>query len=213
MNARHALLTMMLAAALTVVGCGATPTADSPDDATGATATRTFEVKGVVKELHPEKLSAKIKHEEIPDYMPAMTMNLTVRDVKELAGLAAEDAITFRLNVTADSHWVDQVKKVTDAGEAKSGAGNPFPDAREWRRVRFVEPLSIGDAMVDYRFTNELGQAMTLAELRGQAYAFTFIFTRCPLPDFCPRMTSQFQETQRLLARRADAARRRTATR
>ena len=203
MNARNALPTLIAAVAISLAGCGAPRNAEAPGSAAAPAAARTFEVKGVIKELHPEKLFAKVTHEEIPDYMPAMTMNLTVRDARELAGLAPADAITFRLNVTADEHWIDRVKKIAGVEAAKAEGGDPFPDAREWRRVRFVEPLNIGDAMENYRFTNELGQAVTLAELKGQAYAFTFIFTRCPLPDFCPRMSSQFQDAQRLLANRA----------
>ena len=48
--------------------------------------------------------------------------------------------------------------------------------------------------LLDYAFTNELGQPVTLGQLRGKALALTFIFTRCPNPDFCPRLSKNFQE-------------------
>ncbi len=188
-------------------GCGPAASTDSgpapvpPVDgaATSSASARTFEVRGVVRELFPEKLTAKIKHEEIPDYMPAMTMNLQVLDEKELEGLAPDDEIVFRLNVTADEHWIDEVRKVVI-----EEVGTPLTAPKNWRLVREVEPLDIGDPMPNYDFTNELGRAVSLDELRGTAYAFTFIFTRCPLPEFCPRMYSHFEAAQNILLERPD---------
>jgi protein SCO1/2 len=52
-----------------------------------------------------------------------------------------------------------------------------------------------------FKFTNELGQAVALDDFRGQALAITFFFTRCPIPDYCPRLSKNFQEaTKRLSA-------------
>jgi protein SCO1/2 len=208
MTARIMSLPLAAAASLVFTGCGPTATTDpssmTPPTAAAAAATnttvRTFEVKGVIREVFPEELTAKIKHEEIPDYMPAMTMNLRVLDAKELEGLAPEDEVVFRLNVTEDEHWIDQVRK-----SAPADLGTPLTAPKNWRLVREVEPLDVGDAMPNYDFTNELGQAVSLEDLLGTAYAFTFIFTRCPLPDFCPRMYSHFQEAQDALLQRPDA--------
>lgn len=204
MNTHHLFPTLLAALALVLTGCGEPPSTVPKPTAqaisNSAPATRTFAVKGVVKELHPGKLTAKIKHEEIPDYMPAMTMNLATRDAQELAGLAPDDEIVFRLNVTAEEHWIDQVRKV-----APAESGTPLTAPENWRRVRDVEPLKLGDPMPNYDFTNELGRALSLQDLQGQAYAFTFVFTRCPLPDFCPRMSSHFQAVQQALIARPDA--------
>ena len=53
--------------------------------------------------------------------------------------------------------------------------------------------------LLDYKFTNELGQAVSLNDFRGQALAITFFYTRCPLPDYCPRLSKNFQEAQQKL--------------
>ncbi len=53
--------------------------------------------------------------------------------------------------------------------------------------------------MPNYSFTNELGKTVQLSDFKGQALAFTFIFTRCPLPEFCPRMSQNFQEVYKTL--------------
>jgi protein SCO1/2 len=54
-------------------------------------------------------------------------------------------------------------------------------------------------ALLDGQFTNELGQAVALNSFRGQALAITFFYTRCPMPDFCPRLSKNFQEASRKL--------------
>ena len=66
--------------------------------------------------------------------------------------------------------------------------------------IRLHQPLQIGDALPEYHFTNELGQAVSLSQYKGKALALTFIFTRCPLPNFCPRMSTNFEEVQKKMA-------------
>ena len=180
-----------------LVGCGQdvskTP---GPSAGTGAgtnnAAPRTFLVRGLVKSVSPDGLSATIQHEEIPNYMMAMTMPFEVKDRKELVEIKSGDAVSFRLLVTEDHGWIDQVKKTSEPVKL------PEPRAM-MRRVREVDPLSVGDVMPNYPFTNELGKAVSLADLKGNAVAFTFIFTRCPFPDFCPRLSQNFANAYKQL--------------
>ena len=152
-----------------------------------------FQVKGVVKELFPEKKKALISHEDIPNYMEAMTMMLDVKDARELAGLQPGDSLTFRMLVTNDDGWIDQLKKI-------DGPRMPLPAGPSgFRRVREVEPLAVGDKMTDYTFTNTLGRVVRIGDFKGQALAFTFIFTRCPFPTFCPRLSSSMESVQQQL--------------
>jgi protein SCO1 len=167
--------------------------APTPPNSTIATNLRTFQVKGVVREIIPDRKKIKITHEEIPDYMEAMTMMLDVKDAKELSGLQAGDSISFRMLVTEDDGWIDQLKKLDEPR-------TPLPSEQPpMRRVRDVEPLAVGDAMPEYTFTNTQGRVVRLSEFKGTAYALTFIFTRCPFPTFCPRLSSSFQEAQQQL--------------
>lgn len=160
----------------------------TPQPAAAKTNFQVFQVKGVIKEMVPEKKKVKIAHEEITNYMEAMTMMLDVRDAKELAGLQVGDSIAFRMLVTDDDGWIDQLKKL-------DGPRTPLPaEPSTFRRVRDVEPLAVGDKLTDYTFTNTLGRAVRLGDFQGRALAITFIFTRCPFPTFCPRLSSSFQE-------------------
>ena len=165
--------------------------------AAGSTNLQTFLVRGVIKKLEPEQKSVTIQHEAVPNYMPAMTMPFKVKEPKELEGLQTGETVWFRLSVTPDESWIDKIKKERTPAEAAPQAA--APEREPFRIARDVEPLNVGDAMPDYRFTNQLGRTVQLSDFKGQALAFTFIFTRCPLPDFCPRMSRNFTEVQQKL--------------
>jgi protein SCO1/2 len=165
----------------------------APAPAAAKTNLQIYQVKGVVKEVFAEKKKVKIAHEEIPHYMEAMTMLFDVRDAGELKGLQAGDSVSFRMLVTDDDGWIDQLKKLESPRTPLSSEPPPF------RRVRDVEPLAVGDKLPDYTFTNALGRVVRLSEFRGRALGFTFIFTRCPFPTFCPRLSSNFAEAAQKL--------------
>jgi protein SCO1 len=114
------------------------------------------------------------------------------KDPRELAGLAPGQTVLFRLVVTDDDSWIDEVTPLPEI------AAVPAPPETT-RQVRWVEPLEAGQMLPPYPLTNQLGQAFGLTDFKGEVLAFTFIYTRCPLPNFCPRMTSHFLEVQRLL--------------
>ena len=155
-----------------------------------------FEVKGVVQEVTPGSKQVRIAHETIPGYMEAMTMSFDVRDPRELAGLQPGDSVAFRMLVTKDEGWIERVRKL---GKATNAVPVMAAVSETFRRVREVDPLNVGDLVPPYHFTNELGQAVSLEGFRGQAMAITFLFTRCPFPTFCPRMTSNFEQAQKKL--------------
>jgi protein SCO1/2 len=182
--------TLFMAALLpmALVSCRPDHTAAPPSPAASKTNLQTYQVKGAIKELFPEKKKVKIAHEDIPNYMEAMTMMFDVKDAKELAGLQAGDTVSFRMLVTDDDGWIDQLKKL-------DGPRTPLPpEPSTFRRVREVEPLAVGDKLPDYTFTNTLGHTVRLNDFQGRALGITFIFTRCPFPTFCPRLSSNFSE-------------------
>ncbi|GAA5116424.1 SCO family protein [Luteolibacter yonseiensis] len=150
---------------------------------------RTFQVLGVVKKLKPEIRTAVIDHEEIPGYMDAMTMSLEVRDIAEFNGIKAGDKIAFRMNVTEDDGWIDQLKLVSAARTSDEPAAAPSP----------LIPIAAGENLPDAELVDEQGQPFKLSDHQGQAIAVTFIYTRCPFPTFCPRINTHFREAQTFL--------------
>ena len=181
----------VIALAACCVSCGKRSETFSTEKS-GNTNQQIFQVKGVVEEIKPDGKTATIKHEEIPGYMAAMTMDFETRNTNELRGLAPGDAISFRMIVTEDDGWIDQVKRLNVSPAEPPTRGT-------FRRVRDVEPLAIGDALPEYRFTNQLGRTVNLSDFKGQALAIDFIFTTCPFPTMCPRLSQNFAETERKL--------------
>ncbi len=177
--------------AVVCVSCGKRPDSFSTEKS-ASTNEQIFQVKGVVEEVKPDGKSAVIKHEEIPNYMAAMTMEFETKNTNELRGLKPGDAISFRMIVTCDDGWIDQVKKL-------NVPPTESPSRSTFRRVRDVDMLSVGDALPEYHFTNQLGQAVSLSEFKGQAVAIDFIFTTCPFPTMCPRLSQNFSEAQKKL--------------
>lgn len=150
----------------------------------------TYQVRGVIKQVKLEKKTAIIEHEEIPGYMEAMVMPLRARDEKELAALKPGDHVIFRLNVTEEKDWIDQVK-VTRSASGQEAAAAPLPDLR---------PLEAGQPFPDAELIDDQGQPLPLKSYRGQALALTFIYTRCPIPTYCPRLNQHFLKVQEILA-------------
>jgi protein SCO1/2 len=159
-----------------------------------ATAARSFAAKGVVRETRPDERIIVIRHEAISNYMAAMTMPFKVKDAGEISGVQPGDEITFQLHVAADESWVDHIVKI--GSDPSLAAAQP---------VTNPTPAASDRTLLDYKFTNELGQAVSLNDFRGQALAITFFYTRCPLPDYCPRLSKNFQAASQRLAAMTNA--------
>lgn len=147
-----------------------------------------YSARGVIRELPAAGPRVVIEHDEIPGYMPKMTMPLEVRDTNELRHLRVGDTITFQLTVTADTHWIHTLRKADPTAISSLAPASS------------ASPATAAPSRAELRFTNELGQAVTLGQFRGQALAITFIFTRCPIPDYCPRLSQNFSEALPKLA-------------
>jgi len=153
---------------------------------------RAFTAKGVVEELKPGDRTVVLRHEAISNYMGAMTMPFKAKGAMELAGLQTGDEVSFRLHVTETESWVDQI--------TKTGTTSPPPVKKPAKDAPATTVSALpGHPLLYCKFTNELGRAVSLNDFRGQALAITFFYTRCPLPDYCPRLSKNFQEASQKL--------------
>src|SRR6266704_2874059 len=148
-----------------MTACGKPDKTNSPSRVATSdkAAQQVFQVKGIVVGVKPAEKTVEIKHEEIPGYMPAMTMPFEVRDTNELAGLQPGDSVSFRMLVTDTEGWIDQIRKLA------APATNLTPASSPLRLVREVEPLSVGDPLPDYHLTNQFGQPISTAQFKGDA--------------------------------------------
>jgi protein SCO1/2 len=196
---------IVCAAALSVaVGCSKKSDAPGASPFDSMTADKSFQTRGEVREISKEGRTAVIRHEEIPGYMPRMTMELNVRNPGELRDIRAGDTVDFRLNVNGQTHWIDEVRKGKADTNPTVATTNPVPAAIGAATSAPVSAsataealLTVGAEFPDVQLMGEDGRPFRLSELRGNAVALTFVFTRCPLPDFCPRMGQQFKTARR----------------
>jgi protein SCO1/2 len=156
-----------------------------------------YPLKGRVVEVDVANRRLTVAHEDIPGFMPAMTMPFVVlaRDAVLLRGVGPGDEITATLVAPDSRYWLEDLVVV------KKGA----PDASAPPGPRAHEPHP-GDAMPDVALVDQDGRPLRLADYRGKAVALTFVFTRCPLPDFCPLMMRNFQAAHAALAKDATLA-------
>jgi protein SCO1/2 len=158
-------------------------------------------VKGIVRRLELENGRVIVAHEAIPDFMDAMTMPFRVKEPSGLAGVQAGDSVSFRLLVTEEESWIEKVVKIQplapNTAATNGEAGQPS--------VTAAAPQPSRHPLLNYAFTNEFGQPLRLAEFRGQVLALTFFFSRCPIPDYCPRLSKNFEEASRTLRNMAGA--------
>lgn len=150
----------------------------------------TFPLKGEVVSIDMEKRRVMVAHEEIPNYMMAMTMPFKVKDTTQLLGLEQGDSIRAILNVSRTESWLEEIV-VVGKDESRQSINV--------RGATFRRLLKEGDTLPNIALTNKDGRTITISSFRGKVLAFTFIYTRCPLPDFCIRMSDHFAQVQREL--------------
>ena len=168
--------------AVALLGCGRSTTHETAEH---------YETRGVVRGFSPDRQTIEIQHENIPGFMPSMTMPFVARDPKETADLKTGDAISFHMTVTQKDFWIDHVKKIRrEDVSVTEPKRTPAVSSESGAR------LKEGDKMPPFDLTNQNGERISLDTFRGQPFVLTFVFTRCPLPNFCPRMSNNFEELQ-----------------
>ncbi len=146
---------------------------------------RRFDLKGKVVSVDQLHKEAMIAHEEIKGYMEAMTMPFRVKDEWALQALAPGQAVEATLVVAGERSWIEGVR--LSSQEASTGA-----------IVAAVDPKP-GEEIPDFPLLNQDGKRIHLGQYKGRPLLLTFIYTRCPIPDFCPRTSAKFADVYRRL--------------
>ncbi len=159
----------------------------------------TFTLKGVVQAVDAAEGEVTIAHEAMPGFMDAMVMPFAIRNKSVLEDVRPGDVVHGPMVVDFRGGSVKnyELTDLTVTGTAPLKK----PEATETTSPPMPEPLKVGDVVPDFAVTTQDGATLRLSELRGQVVALTFIYTRCPLPDFCPAVDAKFAE----LARRISA--------
>ena len=149
---------------------------------------RSYEVRGIVRGAPnlPEQ-NVMIEHEDIPGFMPSMTMPFAFREAKEVKSLGVGDAVAFQLIVTDKDSWISGVRKIDTASVKLPVVAVRAPVPGKVERVRE------GDRMPEFELVDQAGRAIRHETFGGKSLLVTFIFTRCPIPNFCPLMAQNFR--------------------
>jgi protein SCO1/2 len=164
--------------------CAALSACQSPPAPEG----KRYELKGKVVSVDRVQQRVTISHEEIRGYMDAMTMAFNVKDAAIVNDISPGDLIQATLFVSDTDTWLEDIaltkpaKKLSDAEQPKTGSeGEP------------------GAPIPDFTLVNQDGKRIRLHQYKGKALLLTFIYTRCPLPDYCTLMSDNFNEIDREL--------------
>ena len=157
---------------------------------------KSYHLRGKIVAVDAASGHVTVDAGEIPGLMEAMTMSYKLVDPSVIGELHVGDVITARLTVDEDAAGplnmrLDQIVVV---GQAR-------PDTKP--AVQYHVPQA-GDAVPDFHLLNQSGKQIHLGQFRGRVLLLTFIYTRCPLADFCPRMSENFAAIDRAL--KADGA-------
>jgi protein SCO1/2 len=165
-----------------LAGCRTAP----PQQSVQAGNAKQYAVKGIIVGTDPARSEVTVDTEQISGFMEAMTMPYKVKDANILQDLHPGDHMTATLLVSPAGTLLDQVVITSQAA----------PDYKPPAQYHVPEP---GDRVPDFRFVNQNGRHISLAQFRGKALLVTFIYTRCPLSDYCPRMSRNFAEIDKSL--------------
>lgn len=134
----------------------------------------------MVLRIDPAGSKLLVSHDSIPGFMDAMAMPFAVRDRRGLAQVRPGDRISFRLHVRSSETWIDRLSLLSAAA---ADAGLTMTPAKQ-------ALVKIGEAMTDFMLIDQRGAPVTLQALRGRVVVVTFVYSRCPLPDYCPRVVA-----------------------
>jgi protein SCO1/2 len=165
----------------------------------GQAASREYPVSGMVLSLDRAEKRVVVSHERVPDLMEAMTMPFTVRDAKELSGLVPGAIIEFTLVVTKETSYAKslRVRRYESLEQDPLNARRLGLLTRINRGNAPAPTVNIGQEVPDFTLVNQADQKVSLSQFRGKVVAVTFIYTSCPLPQFCLRSANNFGVLQR----------------
>jgi protein SCO1/2 len=160
-------------------------------------AAKRYPFTGRIVSVDSQAQSAVIDGDAIPGFMDAMAMPYKIKPAARLNHLQPGDSISADIMVlqpdgknedAIPDYWLENVKTIAHIDPAPGAGANA------------LHLPSPGEDVPDFVFTNQAGKRVSLKQYRGHVLLVTFIYTRCPFPDFCPRMSSNFAEIDKQAA-------------
>ncbi|HEY4356647.1 MAG TPA: SCO family protein [Acidobacteriaceae bacterium] len=157
-----------------------------------ADATRQYPIRGNIVSVDAASGHIELNHEAVPGLMEAMEMPYKLEDPSVVSELHPGDRITAVLAVDEDSAGPRnmRLRDIVVIAQAK-------PDYKP--KAQYHVPTA-GETVPDFKLLNQSDHTISVKQFQGKVLLLTFIYTRCPLADFCPRMSKNFAELDKALA-------------
>jgi protein SCO1 len=181
MRIRFLFLLLICIFAAFISGCQNPAAANNSNASAGA---KRFPFKGKVVSVDKAKNKATISHDEITGYMDAMTMEFPIKDTWAMDELAPGSEVRAELVVDKGDYYLEKLAIVALPNP------NQTPPPATDKAGGTVE----GADLPDFKLTNQDGKRIAMSDFRGKTLAITFIYTRCPIPNYCPLMSIRFSE-------------------
>lgn len=156
-------------------------------------APRRYTLEGQILAVDAQKQELTVKHGDIPNFMPAMTMTYPVAKPELLKDRTPGELISAVLEVD------DSMGRLVEI--THTGAG-PLPQGTN--EVAMAEGLlAEGDQAPDAAFIDQNNKRVAFSDWKGTVTVLTFIYTNCPLPEYCPLMEKNFVAIQQAVEKDA----------
>ncbi len=163
------------------------------------TAAMRYPVKALILNIDKSHRMFVASSSEIPGYMKAMVMPFQAREAKALEGLKPGTFVDFTLVVDKEHSWVENMR----VHEYQNLEREPML-ARRLQLIAQLDKTSppaptiaAGDRVPDFTLTDQTGQRVSLSRFAGKVVGLTFVYTTCPLPDYCFRLSNNFGRLQK----------------
>jgi len=168
-------------------------------------AAQQYKVTGLVLKVDRTHGVFVVSCDRIPGYMDAMVMSFSVRKPESLDGVEPSAVVEFVLHVEGNSSSYADELRVRSFESADQ-------EQQEAQRLKVlqdianpgaqVKPLATGEVVPDFEFTDQNQQQIALSQVSGKVVVLTFIYTRCPNPNYCFRLNSNLGRLQKRFPQR-----------
>lgn len=168
-------------------GCSPSTKQNVSGNSKAASSSKVYPLRGVVVSVDAATGQVTLTNENIPGFMEPMTMPYTLANPMEASELHLGDKIRAQLTVGDTSATIDQI----DILEQSKLNYKPTT------QYHVPQP---GDVVPNFSLRNQDGNTVHLDQYRGKVLLVTFIYTRCPLSNYCPLMSRNFAAVDKMLA-------------
>ena len=150
---------------------------------------------GQIVSVDAERRTLLVDHDEIPDYMPRMTMEFQA-SAADIANAIEGQRIRARLLEEGEGVFrLAHIWPIEDVGASQvSGSAAAL---RQDTTIRGRSAFrSVGEDLPSFALYDQTGEVVDISRYRGKYILLNFIYTRCPIATMCPAAINLMEAVQ-----------------